>query len=172
MGKSRRNRSAAAHRNDPIAKPIKPPTDPELVALRDAKILPVIKDLQASDPKARSSAATAISNIVQDTKCRKLLLRERVVHIILAQTLTDSELESRAAGWNILELLVQEEDPDFCLHLYRLDVLTAMEYASKSVGHLAMRYIFATHKSLTDYPRYTINSCRRKPRLQSFPKPN
>ncbi|KFA74199.1 hypothetical protein S40288_06290 [Stachybotrys chartarum IBT 40288] len=134
MGKSRRNRGHGAHRQDPIVKPVKPPTDPELAALREAKILPVIKDLQSSDPKSRSTAASAISNIIQDTRCRKLLLREQVVHTILRQTLTDAALESRAAGWGILQLLVQEEEVDFCLHLYRLDIVTAIEYAAKTVS--------------------------------------
>ncbi|KEY74176.1 hypothetical protein S7711_00336 [Stachybotrys chartarum IBT 7711] len=134
MGKSRRNRGHGAHRQDPIVKPVKPPTDPELAALREAKILPVIKDLQSSDPKSRSTAASAISNIIQDTRCRKLLLREQVVHTILRQTLTDAALESRAAGWGILQLLVQEEEADFCLHLYRLDIVTAIEYAAKTVS--------------------------------------
>lgn len=133
MAKSRRNRGSAARR-DPLSKPVKPPSDPELAALREQKILPVIKDLQSADPKLRSSAASAISNIVQDTKCRKLLLREQVVHTILTQTLTDSALESRAAGWGILQILAQEEEADFCLHLYRSDILTATEFTSKTVS--------------------------------------
>jgi hypothetical protein len=134
MGKSRRNRANAGQRKDPIVKPVKPPSDPELAALREAKILPVIKDLKSADPKARSAAASAISNIIQDTKCRKLLLREQVVHTVLTQTLTDSAIESRAAGWGILQVLAQEEDADFCIHLYRLDVLTAIEHAAKAVS--------------------------------------
>lgn len=133
MAKSRRNRANAA-RKDPLSKTVKPPSDPELAALRESKILPVIKDLQSADPKERSAAAAAISNIVQDTKCRKLLLREQVVHTILTQTLTDSALESRAAGWGILQTLAQEEEPDFCIHLYRVDILSAIEFASKSVS--------------------------------------
>ncbi|KAK7218596.1 hypothetical protein V2G26_006599 [Clonostachys chloroleuca] len=131
MGKSRRNRANAARR-DPIAKPVKPPSDPELAALRESKILPVIKDLQSSDPKSRSAAASAISNIIQDTKCRKLLLREQIVHIIINETLTDAALESRAAGWGILQVIAQEEEADFCVHLYRLDILTAIEHATKN----------------------------------------
>lgn len=134
MAKSRRNRSGAAHRKDPIAKSVKPPSDPELAALRESKILPVIKDLQSADPKSRSAAAAAVTNIIQDTKCRKLLLREQIVHTILTQTLTDSALESRAAGWGILQVLAQEEEPDFCIHLYRVDILTAIEFAAKSVS--------------------------------------
>lgn len=134
MGKSRRNRSGAGNRRDPLSKPVKPPSDPALAALREQKILPVVKDLQSADPKQRSAAASAITNIIHDTRCRKLLLREQVVHTVLTQTLTDAALESRAAGWGILQVLAQEEEADFCIHLYRQDVLTAMEHASKMVS--------------------------------------
>ncbi|KAM7217574.1 hypothetical protein V8F06_007084 [Rhypophila decipiens] len=132
MGKSRRNRTRAP-RTDPISKPVKPPSDPELAALRESRILPVIKDLQSPDVKSRSTAATAIANIVTDTKCRKLLLREQVVHIVLTETLTDASIDSRAAGWEILRVLAQEEEADFCVHLYRVDVLTAIEHAAKAI---------------------------------------
>ncbi|ROT41812.1 hypothetical protein SODALDRAFT_325996 [Sodiomyces alkalinus F11] len=131
MGKTRRNR-ARPSRKDPIQKTVKPPSDPELAALREKSILPVIRDLQSSDPKARTAAASAVANLVEDARCRKLLLRERVVHIVLCETLTDSALESRAAGWEILRVLAEEEEADFCIHLYRQDVLTALDFAAKS----------------------------------------
>ncbi|KAF9782019.1 hypothetical protein IL306_011779 [Fusarium sp. DS 682] len=137
MGKSRRTRGHAA-RKDPIAKTVKPPSDPELAALRESKILPVINDLKSADPKSRSAAASAISNIIQDEKCRKLLLREQIVHTITTQTLTDAALESRAAGWGILRVLAQEEEPDFCVHLYRVDILTAIEFAAKSITEMLL----------------------------------
>ncbi|KAI0520921.1 hypothetical protein F5B22DRAFT_56549 [Xylaria bambusicola] len=133
MAKSRRNRAKGGQRSDPIAKPVKPPSDPELAAIREKSILPVIKDLQSSDPKSRTTAAGAIANIVQDTKCRKLLLREQIVHILLTETLTDASLESRAAGWEILRVLTAEEEADFCVHLYRIDVLTAVQHASTKI---------------------------------------
>jgi hypothetical protein len=133
MGKSRRNRPKTGQRADPLSKPVKPPSDPELAALREKSILPVLKDLQSSDPKSRTTAAGAISNIIQDAKCRKLLLREQVVHIVLTETLTDASLESRAAGWEILKVLTQEEEADFCVHLYRIDILTAIEHVATKV---------------------------------------
>ncbi|KAI5868470.1 hypothetical protein GGS23DRAFT_602248 [Durotheca rogersii] len=133
MGKSRRNRAKARQRSDPIARVIKPPTDPELLAIRDKSILPVLKDLQRPEPKARTAAARAIANIIQDAKCRKLLLREKIVLILLDETLTDASLESRAAGWEILRILTAEEEADFCVHLYRLDVLTAIRHASMQI---------------------------------------
>lgn len=115
-------------------KAVKPPTDPELAALREKRILPVIKDLRSSDPKARSAASSAVANIVQDEKCRKLLLREQIVQILLTETLTDASLDSRAAGWEILRVIASEEESDFCVHLFRLDTLTAMQYAAKNVS--------------------------------------
>ncbi|KAI0117766.1 hypothetical protein GGR51DRAFT_555049 [Nemania sp. FL0031] len=120
-------------RADPIAKPVKPPSDPELAAIREKSILPVLRDLQSSDPKSRTTAAGAIANIVQDTRCRKLLLREQIVHILLTETSTDASLESRAAGWEILRVLTAEEEADFCVHLYRVDVLTAVQHASTKI---------------------------------------
>ncbi|KAI8294670.1 putative ARM-like repeat-containing protein [Colletotrichum sp. SAR 10_98] len=133
MGKSRRNRGAQSHRKDPIAKTVKPPSDPELAALREKSILPVIKDLKSSDPKSRTAAAAAVSNIVTDEKCRKLLLREQIVHIVLNETLTDANLDSRAAGWDILRVIAEEEEADFCIHLYRLDILSAIGFASQAI---------------------------------------
>ncbi|KAL6883987.1 hypothetical protein HDV57DRAFT_516459 [Trichoderma longibrachiatum] len=131
MGKSKK--SKGGYRSDPVAKTVKPPSDPELAALRESKILPIINDLKSADPKSRSTAASLISSIIQDTKCRKLLLREQVVFTVLTQTLTDAALESRAAGWGILQVLAQEEEADFCIHLFRQDVLTAIEFASKLI---------------------------------------
>lgn len=139
MGKSRRNRARGPQRSDPIQKPVKPPTDPELAALREKSILPVVRDLQSPEPGKRSAAAAAVANIIQDAKCRKLLLREQIVPIILTETLTDTSLEGRAAGWEILKLLAQEEEADFCVHLYRIDVLTAIEHAAKKVRCAATR---------------------------------
>ncbi|KAK1979940.1 hypothetical protein LZ30DRAFT_751059 [Colletotrichum cereale] len=133
MGKSRRNRGGQSHRKDPIAKTVKPPSDPELAALREKSILPIIRDLQSSDPKSRTAAAEAVSNLVSNEKCRKLLLREQIVHIVLNETLTDASLDSRAAGWDILRVLAEEEEPDFCIHLYRQDVLSAMGFASQTI---------------------------------------
>lgn len=137
MGKSRRNRSGpAGRRPDPIngggarvPKAVKEPADPALAALRTAKILPVLSDLRSADPATRTTAAGAIANIIEDARCRKLLLREQVVHLVLSETLADASVESRAAGWAVLNVLAQHEAADFCVHLYRSDVLTPAAHA-------------------------------------------
>lgn len=136
MGKSRRNRGKGASRSEPFAKTVKPPSDPQLAALREKKVLPVLKDLQSPESKKRTAAAAAISNIIEDGKCRKLLLREQIVHVVTTETITDSSLESRAAGWQILRFLAEKEEADFSVHLYRIDILTAIEHALVKV-HLA-----------------------------------
>ncbi|KAL1903523.1 hypothetical protein Sste5346_000151 [Sporothrix stenoceras] len=137
MGKSRRNRAGpAGRRPDPMSgsgsrapKAVKEPSDPALAALRTAKILPVLNDLRSSNLATRTTAASAIANIVEDARCRKLLLREQVVHLVLSETLADASIESRVAGWAVLNVLAQHEAADFCVHLYRSDVLTPAAHA-------------------------------------------
>lgn len=142
MGKSRQ-RKANANRADPISiKAVKAPTDPELIALRDKHVLPIIKDLRSSEPRARGAAASAIASIVEQEKCRKLLLREQVVPIVMTETLTDASLDSRAAGWEILRVIASEEDKDFCVHLYRLEILSAVEYAVNNVSAHESCHVF------------------------------
>ncbi len=159
MGKSRRNRSGAANRRpDPIngsgagqaaagrpPKAVKEPADPALAALRTAKILPVMRDLRSADPKTRTAAAGAVANIVADTRCRKLLLREQVVHLVLSETLGDASIESRAAGWSVLNELAQHEAADFCVHLYRSDVLTPAAHALSQVRETLARSVNGAH---------------------------
>lgn len=130
MGKSK-PRVRTKNRANPAAKP---PADPELAAIREQRILPVLKDLQSPDVKARSAAARAITNLIEDQKSRKLLLREQIVKILFEQTLTDSSLETRTDGWGILRNLALEEEADFCIHLYRQDILTAIGGVVGTVG--------------------------------------
>jgi hypothetical protein len=156
MARSRRNR--ARPRKDPLAKAAKPPSDPELAAIREKSVLPVLRDLQSSEPKARASAAAAVANLVSDARCRKLFLREQIVHTVLTQTITDASIESRAAGWDILRLLAEEEEADFCVHLYRQDVLTALDHAAAAVvadlrpgrhlGTVEAKFVWAVAASL------------------------
>lgn len=135
MGKARR-RDRVKGRANPIGKTVKPPSDPELAAIRENKILPIITDLTSPESKKRSSAAIAIANIIEDTKCRKLLLREQIIRILLEQTITDSALESKSAGWGILRNLAIEEEADFCIYLYRQDILTAIQGTAQNVSDM------------------------------------
>lgn len=175
MGKSRRNRARSNYRPDPLGKPAKAPSDPQLAALREQKILPVLKDLKSADPKLRALASSAIANIVQDPKCRRLLLREQVVRIVLNETLTDASLVSRAAGWFVLRVLVEEETADLCVHLYRLDVLSAIEHACRAVSSHSLLSFPHTLPISDIVPRYWLlfqihrRPSAKPPRLNKTP---
>ena len=88
---------------------------------------------------------------ISAAKRRDMILREQIVKILLQQTLTDSSLETRTDGWGILQNLVLEEERDFCVHLYRQDILTAIEGASKSVSGKRSR--LHEHSSLLEVDR-------------------
>lgn len=134
-------RQGAKERQEPTAgRPSKPPIDPETAAPREQKVLPVIAALSDPDVKQRSEAATAIADLVEDPRCRKLLRQERLVYVIMQQTVTESNFEVAAAGWAVLRNLVSEEDDGFLLHLYRQDILTPLLSAIRNVcsSQLAM----------------------------------
>jgi hypothetical protein len=164
MGKA--NRRKRNQRVDPTGKSIKPPSDPELAAIREQRILPLLKDLQSAESKKRSTAASLIANIIEDSRCRKLLLREQIVRILFEQTLTDSNLETRTAGWGILRNLALEEE-GLGLHLFRQDILTAIEGVVRTVSHLsACRYTYA------NVNRSSKPSNRRILRSRNYQRPN
>lgn len=127
MAKSKKT-DRPRQRKDPTAcRSPKPPADAKTAALRDQKILPVIAALASPEPKKRSEAAIAIANLIEDQRCRKLLLKEQVVRVIMEQTITDSNLEVMAAGWGVLRNLILEEGDDFRIYLFRQDILTPVE---------------------------------------------
>lgn len=94
------------------------------IALRESKILPVVKNLSSLDANERIQAVTAVTNLVEDQTCRKLLLKERIVAALMERALNDSEPEVVVRGWGALRNLAVEEGYDVCLHLYRKDILT------------------------------------------------
>lgn len=121
-------------RGDTTSRTTKPPSDPELQQIRQEKILPILQELQSPEQAKRLKAASAIGSLIDNEKCRKLLLREQVVRIVLERLVADSNLDTRTAGWDILQHLAVNEEADFCVHLSRLDVLTGAEKALQDVS--------------------------------------
>lgn len=146
MGKSRRNRASKnkGAGADPKPKPKPPPSDPELAALREQRVVPVLRDLLAGEPGRQWAAAEAVAaephGVARDPGARKLLLREGVVRRVLSEILApgasadSAGLEAQAAGWHVLRALAAEEGPDFCVHLYRQDVVPAIQDAARKVS--------------------------------------
>ena len=133
MGKARRNRVRVRDNVDPLSAPSKPPADPELAALREQKILPALKELRNPDPQARATAANAIFGLLDDDKCRRLFLREQLLRLLIKEGLIDSNPEVRATAWDIIKSVAEREDSGFCIHLYRQDILPAIEFAVVTV---------------------------------------
>ncbi|KAH0547639.1 hypothetical protein FGG08_000128 [Glutinoglossum americanum] len=149
MGKSKRKGRPKPRTDPTIGRPAKSPSDPETAAIRDQKILPVLSQLSSPNSKSRSTAASAIANLIEDQECRKLLLKDQVVRLIMEQTLTDSEIEVVVAGWGVLRNLALEEDWTFGIHLYRQDILTPLEAAIKNVVSI----LESTNPSFSNMPK-------------------
>ena len=136
MAKSQKGDRPRQRKDPTSGRPAKPPADAETAALRDQKILPVIAALAGPEAKKRSEAAVAVANLIEDPRCRKLLLKEQVVRVIMEQTVTDSNLEVMAAGWGVLRNLLLEEGDNFGVHLFRQDILTPIEAVIRNVCSL------------------------------------
>lgn len=102
-------------------------------ALRESKILPVVKNISSLDPNERVQAVTAVANLVEDQTCRRLLMKERIVPVLMEKTLNDSSPEVVVRGWGALRNLAVEEGYDVCLHMYRKDILTPIAAAIPKV---------------------------------------
>ncbi len=110
------------------------PADPELIQIRTERILPVLTAFQTEGKvDSRLTAASSISHLVKDSKCRHLLLREDLVDILLQGAALCSPLEVRRASWAILKSLIDEEGAGFCVHLYRHHILISIEYTLNRV---------------------------------------
>lgn len=120
-------------RADPLSGRPAKVLDPATAALRDQKILPAVAALRG-DTKSKTVAATTIANLIEDEKCRKLFLREGLLRILMEDTINDSDLDVACKGWGILRNLALAEQPDFCVHLYRQDILTPLGASLNKVG--------------------------------------
>ena len=128
-------------------------------ALRESKILPVVKNISSLDASERVQAVTAIANLVEDPTCRKLLLKERIVITLMEKTLNDSSPEVVVRGWGALRNLAVEEGYDVCLHMYRKDILTPLAAAIPKVQNPTFFVKHFTYITIyTDSGHYKIIS--------------
>ncbi|KAK9474166.1 armadillo-type protein [Dipodascopsis tothii] len=120
-------------------------------AARDEKVLPLIAKLASAEPKERAMAASAIATLIEEPTMRQLLLKEKLVHTIMDQSLSDSSEEVVMEAFGILRNLAIEEGYDICVFLWRRDVLTAMAaWLEKVKGRLDnFSALGADQKSLT-----------------------
>lgn len=89
--------------------------------------------MRDSDVTTKSTAIESTLKLVQDKKCRKILLREQIVKILLEEIFEDSNLQVKTGGWVTLKSLAKEEEADFCVHLYRRGVLEKIDAITKLI---------------------------------------
>ncbi|KAK6350254.1 hypothetical protein TWF696_006489 [Orbilia brochopaga] len=95
--------------------------------IRDQKILPIINGIQAASPADRAQHLNAATSIVEDAQCRKLLLREHIVRVVMEQSLLDPAQDVVAAAWVLLDKLVEYEGHDVSVHLFRKGILKLVD---------------------------------------------
>lgn len=134
MGKAKKSRGNTARGvSNSTARPLNTAENAANKALRESKILPVVKNLGSANPRQRSEAVTAITNLLEDANCRRLLLKERVVQKLMEEMLSDSNQEVIVYGWGALRNIAAEEGYDQSIFMYRKDILTPAAVAIKTV---------------------------------------
>ncbi|KAF8463513.1 hypothetical protein BDZ91DRAFT_731776 [Kalaharituber pfeilii] len=116
-------------------------------AIREAKILPVVKNISSLEANERIEAVTAVAHLVEDQTCRKLLLKERIVTVLMEQALNDSAPEVIVKGWGALRNLAVEEGYDVCIHMYRKDILTPISAAIDKI-HKTISFLLSDPNSV------------------------
>ncbi|KAF3158141.1 hypothetical protein TWF225_008890 [Orbilia oligospora] len=101
--------------------------------LRDQKILPIISGIQAGSPAEKKQHLIAACSIIEDPICRKLLLKQHIIQIILDKVLADSSQEVVTAGWALLNKIVLYEGYDISLHLYRKGIFSQITGAITTI---------------------------------------
>lgn len=128
MGKLRKGRRSQKSRTNPVArKDGTSKQDAKDESTRQRKIVPLISKLTSSTPNDRSVALSAIMVLAEDSKMRRLLLKERLVTTIMEQTLNDLNDEIVVELFGLLRNLTIEEGHEVAKHLWRSDIWAAIE---------------------------------------------
>ncbi|KAF3904154.1 hypothetical protein AA313_de0205323 [Arthrobotrys entomopaga] len=111
----------------------------ETEIIRDQKISPIITGIQSATPAERAQHLVAATSIVEDPSCRKLLLREHIVRLVMERSLCDSAQEVVAAAWAFLNTLVLHEGYDVAVHLYRKGILKHVDGIIESIEPMIVK---------------------------------
>ncbi|SSD58377.1 related to Synchronized import protein 1 [Saccharomycodes ludwigii] len=87
-----------------------------------AKIMPLLQNLQSVVPNEKTMALSSISLLCEDPHWRQLFLKQKIINIIMAKLINDSNTEIVVDSMGLLRNLCIEEGYDVCTYLYRLDV--------------------------------------------------
>ncbi|KAJ6262019.1 hypothetical protein Dda_2821 [Drechslerella dactyloides] len=121
----RRKAAATALFLDPESLPSTSTAEIEVV--RDQKITPILAGVLAANPADRAKHLAAASSIVEDGRCRRLLLKDHIIQVVMEQSLLDPAQEVVAAAWTFLDKLVEHGGYDVAVHLYRRGIMKLVD---------------------------------------------
>lgn len=129
MGKLKKGRRNQRSRINPVARKngVSGKQEAKDENTRQNKIVPLIAKLSSSAANDRSVALSAITVLAEDTRMRKMLLKEKLVATVMEQTLTDSDDEIVVESFGLLRNLAIEEGHDVAKFLWRSNIWASIE---------------------------------------------
>lgn len=144
MGKLKKGRRNQRGRVNPVARKDGSNSSKQDIkdeTTRQNKIVPLIAQLSSTAPNDRSVAVNAITVLAEDSRMRKLLLRERLIPTIMEQTLNDSNDELVVESFGLLRNLTIEEGYEVAKYLWRSNIWASIDSAllkiRSTLEHLA-----------------------------------
>ncbi|CAI4058234.1 hypothetical protein N7582_001056 [Saccharomyces uvarum] len=125
MGRSKKRSRASSSRLNPLRK-AGSDSDNKDANVVNKKLQPLLQNLSSVVPNDRSMALSSISVLCEDSHMRKLLLKEKLVHIILSKLLNDSNSDIVVESFGLLRNLSLEEGYDVSIYLWRSDIWTSI----------------------------------------------
>lgn len=125
MAKLKKNKRGK--KSNPLGDKPKNKQDQKDETTRQSKILPLINKLQSSVPNERAMAMGAIGILAEDSRMRKLLLKEHLILILMEQCLNDSNDEIVVELYGLLRNLAIEEGYDVCKFYWRSNIWASIE---------------------------------------------
>ncbi|SGZ54396.1 CIC11C00000002142 [Sungouiella intermedia] len=156
MGKLKKGRRNQRGRHNPVARKnggSKQDTKDENT--RQNKIVPLIAKLTSAAPNDRSMALSAITVLAEDTRMRRMLLKERLVATVMEQCLNDSNDEIVVEAFGLLRNLTIEEGHEVAKFLWRSNVWAAIESGLQKIQG-SFEYMNGENKKLEKKRAYLL----------------
>jgi len=156
MGKLKKGRRNQRGRHNPVARKnggSKQDTKDENT--RQNKIVPLIAKLASAAPNDRSMAVSAITVLAEDTRMRRMLLKERLVATVMEQCLNDSNDEIVVEAFGLLRNLTIEEGHEVAKFLWRSNIWAAIESGLQKIQG-SFEYMNGENKKLEKKRAYLL----------------
>ncbi|EDO15596.1 hypothetical protein Kpol_483p15 [Vanderwaltozyma polyspora DSM 70294] len=152
MGKSKKRSRTSANRANPL-QGNKNNNNKKDNATVTKKILPLLQKLTCAVPNDRSMALQSITVLCEDPHMRKLMLKEKLVHIILSNLLTDNDAEIVVEAYGLLRNIALEEGYDVSTYLWRSNIWLSIVSGFEKVETSLTAIKDAQNKSTTESKR-------------------